>query len=198
MNHVDTQLAETSPTVESTSMAEEAASPWWRDAVVYQVYIRSFADADGDGVGDIAGIRSRLPYLHELGIDALWITPWYLSPQADGGYDVTDYRQIDPLFGTLADAEALIREAHGYGIRIIPDIVPKHTSIEHEWFQAAVAAGPGSPERELFGFRPGRGENGELPEQLDLRIRWTRLDPRHRAGRHAGRVVRPHPRPLPA
>lgn len=136
---------------------------WWRDAIVYQVYIRSFADGNGDGNGDIEGIRSRLPYLADLGVDALWITPWYLSPQSDGGYDVTDYRQIDPLYGTVDDATRLIAEAHAYGIRIIPDIVPKHTSIDHESFRAALAAGPGAPERERYFFRPGRGSDGELP-----------------------------------
>jgi alpha-glucosidase len=124
-----------------------AAAPWWRRAVVYQVYIRSFADGNGDGVGDIAGIRSRLPYLAGLGVDALWITPWYPSPMADGGYDVADHRAIDPLFGTLADAEALIREAHGLGIRLMLDIVPNHTSSEHPWFREALASAAGSPAR---------------------------------------------------
>ena len=101
------------------------ASPdWWRRAVVYQAYIRSFADGDGDGICDIAGIRSRLPYLRDLGVDAVWITPWYPSPMADGGYDVADYRDIDPLFGAIEDADALVREAHGHGLRVILDIVP--------------------------------------------------------------------------
>ncbi|GAB3586766.1 glycoside hydrolase family 13 protein [Amycolatopsis endophytica] len=126
---------------------------WWRDAVIYQVYIRSFADGSGDGVGDLAGIRAKLPYLAGLGVDALWITPWYPSPMTDGGYDVADYRDIDPVFGTLADAEALLREAHRHGLRIIVDIVPNHTSDRHPWFQAALAAGPGSPERERYVFR---------------------------------------------
>ncbi|WP_330276486.1 glycoside hydrolase family 13 protein [Lentzea sp. NBC_00516] len=139
------------------------SADWWRDAVIYQIYPRSFADGDGDGVGDLAGVRSRLPYLASLGVDALWFTPWYASPLADGGYDVADYRAIDPAFGDLAEAERLIAEAAGLGIRTIVDVVPNHVSDQHAWFQAALAAGPGSPERERFWFRPGRGEHGELP-----------------------------------
>ncbi|MFD7470104.1 glycoside hydrolase family 13 protein [Streptomyces tendae] len=136
---------------------------WWRDAVIYQVYPRSFADGDGDGTGDLAGVRANLPYLAQLGVDAVWFTPWYSSPLVDGGYDVADYRTIDPAFGTLDDAEKLISEAAEHGIKVIVDIVPNHVSDQHAWFQAALAAGPGSPERKLFHFRPGRGENGELP-----------------------------------
>ena len=150
----------------STPSAPPASSPssdWWRSAVTYQLYIRSFADADGSGLGDVGGIRSRLPYLAELGVDAIWINPWYPSPQADGGYDVADYRNVEPAFGTLDDAQLLIDEAHAAGIRVILDIVPNHTSDEHPWFQAALAAGPGSPERGRYLFRPGLGENGELP-----------------------------------
>jgi alpha-glucosidase len=142
---------------------ELPALPWWRSAAVYQIYPRSFTDASGDGVGDIAGIRARLPYLAALGVDALWISPWYRSPMCDGGYDVADYRDIDPLFGTTADAEALIADAHAQGIRVIVDIVPNHCSDQHPWFTAALAAGPGSPERDLFLFREGRGEHGGLP-----------------------------------
>jgi alpha-glucosidase len=138
-------------------------SPWWRDAVIYEVYLRSFADGNGDGVGDLAGLRSRLPYLRELGVDALWITPWYPSPMADGGYDVADFRDIDPVFGTLGEAERLIAEAHQHGLRVIPDIVPNHTSDRHAWFRAALAAGPGSPERARYLFRPGRGPDGAEP-----------------------------------
>lgn len=138
-------------------------APWWRSAVIYQVYIRSFADGNGDGVGDIAGLRSRLPYLKSLGVDAVWINPWYKSPMADHGYDVADFRAVDPLFGTLADAERFIEEAHAHGIRVIPDIVPNHTSDQHAWFQAALAAGPGSAERERYVFRPGRGPDGAQP-----------------------------------
>jgi alpha-glucosidase len=137
--------------------------PWWRNAAIYQVYLRSFADGNGDGVGDIAGVRARLPYLSGLGIDAIWFNPWYPSPMADGGYDVADYRDIDPMFGTLGEAEQLIAEAHDLGIRVIIDIVPNHCSDRHAWFQGALAAGPGSAERERFWFRPGRGAGGELP-----------------------------------
>lgn len=136
---------------------------WWRDAVVYQIYPRSFADGDGDGTGDVAGIISRLDHVVELGVDAIWISPWYPSPLADGGYDVADYRDIDPRFGTLAQADELIEAAHGRGLRVIIDLVPNHSSDEHPWFQAALAAGPGSPERDRYIFRDGRGDNGELP-----------------------------------
>ncbi len=139
------------------------AGPWWRDAVVYQIYIRSFADGNGDGIGDIAGLRSRLPYLHRLGIEAIWITPWYLSPQSDHGYDVTSYFVIDPLFGTVDDAEALFADAHALGIRVIVDIVPKHTSNEHPWFKAALAGAQGGRERALYYFRRGRGPDGSAP-----------------------------------
>jgi alpha-glucosidase len=141
--------------------------PWWRSAVIYQVYVRSFAAGSGpagdSGVGNLAGVRSRLSYLADLGIDAIWFNPWYPSPMADAGYDVADYRAIDPLFGTLDEAEKLIAEAHQLGIRIILDIVPNHGSDVQPWFTAALAAPPGSPERDRFIFRPGRGRGGELP-----------------------------------
>jgi len=136
---------------------------WWRSAVIYQVYIRSFADGDGDGIGDIAGIRARLPYLADLGVDALWINPWYPSPMADGGYDVSDYRAIEPLFGSLEDAAALVDEAHAHGLRVILDLVPNHTSDQHAWFQAALASQPGSAERARYLFRDGRGPDGADP-----------------------------------
>ncbi|RAO06313.1 glycoside hydrolase family 13 protein [Micromonospora saelicesensis] len=129
--------------------------------MIYQVYPRSFADGNGDGIGDIAGIRSRLNHLSALGVDAIWFSPWYPSPMADAGYDVSDYRDIDPVFGTLAEVEALIAEAHALGIRTIVDVVPNHCSDAHPWFQAALAGGPGAPERDLFWFRPGRGPNGD-------------------------------------
>ncbi|MGI8666577.1 MAG: glycoside hydrolase family 13 protein [Jatrophihabitans sp.] len=136
---------------------------WWRNAVIYQIYLRSFADADGDGNGDLAGVRARLGYLSELGVDAIWFTPWYVSPLSDGGYDVADYRRIDPAFGDLAQAEALIAEAAAVGIRTIVDIVPNHVSDQHPRFQRALAAEPGAAERELFWFRAGRGHGGSEP-----------------------------------
>ena len=139
------------------------SNPWWRHAVVYQVYIRSFKDGNGDGTGDIAGLRARLGYLRDLGVDAIWVNPWYVSPLHDGGYDVADYRQIDPRFGTLEDAEAFIAEAGDQGIRVLVDLVPNHTSWEHRWFKAALAAGPGSPERDRYHFAPGRGRDGSEP-----------------------------------
>jgi alpha-glucosidase len=130
-----------------------ATGPWWKDAVTYQVYVRSFADSDGDGVGDLPGITSRLPYLRDLGVDALWITPFYTSPQHDHGYDVADYCDVDPLFGDLAAADELLTTAHDLGLKVVVDLVPNHTSDEHAWFQAALAAGPGSPERARYLFR---------------------------------------------
>jgi alpha-glucosidase len=128
-------------------------NPWWHDAVVYEIYVRSFADASGDGIGDLAGIRSRLPYLAELGVDAIWLTPFYPSPMADGGYDVADYRDVDPLFGTLADFDELVAETHAHGLRFIVDIVPNHSSSAHPWFQKALASTKGSQERDRYVFR---------------------------------------------
>ncbi|MFK4730803.1 alpha-amylase family glycosyl hydrolase, partial [Agromyces mediolanus] len=138
-------------------------SEWWRTAVIYQIYPRSFADANGDGMGDLAGIASRLDALAELGVDAIWLSPFYTSPQHDAGYDVADYRDVDPRFGTLADFDAMLAAAHGRGIRVIVDLVPNHSSNEHDWFQQALAAAPGSAERARYLFRDGRGESGELP-----------------------------------
>ncbi|WP_123740257.1 glycoside hydrolase family 13 protein [Salana multivorans] len=154
-----TQLCRTSP----VSAPRSEPHLWWQTAVVYQVYPRSFADSDGDGYGDLPGITKRLGHLSRLGVDALWLSPFYRSPQHDAGYDVADYRDIDPLFGSLADADALIERAHQLGLRVVVDLVPNHTSDEHVWFQAALAAGPGSPERARYIFRDGRGEHGELP-----------------------------------
>ena len=142
-----------STTVET---AEAVSTDWWRSAVVYQLYIRSFADGNGDGVGDIAGIRARLGHLRDLGVDAVWINPWYPSPMADAGYDVSDYRAIEPAFGTSEEAAALIEEAHANGLRVLLDIVPNHTSDQHEWFQAALRGDADARARYLF--RPGRGD----------------------------------------
>lgn len=140
-----------------------STTPWWRRAVTYQVYPRSFADGNGDGTGDIAGIRSRLPYLQALGVDAIWVSPWYVSPLHDGGYDVADYRDIDPRFGTLEEATELFSEAAEHGIRVIVDLVPNHTSSEHPWFREALASPPGSAARARYHFLPGKGPHGSLP-----------------------------------
>ena len=152
---------------------------WWRDAAIYQLYVRSFADGNGDGIGDLAGARAHLGHLAALGIDAIWFNPWYPSPMADAGYDISDYRSIEPVFGTLAEADALITEAHELGIKIIIDVVPNHSSDRHPWFAAALAAGPGSAERSRFWFRPGRGINGSLPPNNWQSIfggpAWTRV-----------------------
>ncbi|MFE0683379.1 glycoside hydrolase family 13 protein [Streptomyces sp. NPDC058961] len=156
----------------------KTGTQWWRDAVIYQVYPRSFADGNGDGMGDLEGVRARLPYLRDLGVDAVWLSPFYASPQADAGYDVADYRAIDPMFGTLLDADALIRDAHELGLRIITDLVPNHSSDQHEWFKRALAEGPGSPLRARYHFRPGKGEDGQLPpndwESIFGGPAWTR------------------------
>ncbi|MGO3153402.1 MAG: glycoside hydrolase family 13 protein [Galactobacter sp.] len=136
---------------------------WWRQAVVYQVYPRSFADETGDGLGDIKGVTSRIPYLSRLGVDAVWLSPFYPSALADGGYDVADYRNVDPRLGTLEDFDAMVAAAHSAGLKIIVDIVPNHTSNDHVWFQEALAAPPGSAARNRYIFHDGAGENGELP-----------------------------------
>jgi alpha-glucosidase len=138
-------------------------TPWWRDAVFYQVYPRSFADSDGDGVGDLGGVLARLDHLGRLGVDAIWLNPVMVSPMADHGYDVADPRDVDPLFGGLPALDALIAAAHARGIRITMDLVPNHTSSQHPWFRAAIAAGPGSPERRRYIFRDGTGPGGAAP-----------------------------------
>ncbi len=155
------------------------STDWWRTAVIYQVYPRSFADSDGDGIGDLPGITARLDALSELGIDAIWLSPFMTSPQRDAGYDVADYCDVDPLFGTLADFDALVAAAHARGIRVVADLVPNHSSSEHPWFQEALAAGPGSIERARYVFRDGRGAAGELPPNNWLSVfggpAWTRV-----------------------
>lgn len=143
-------------------MNSSNSAEWWRSAVIYQIYPRSFADANGDGLGDLPGITSRLSALKSLGIDAIWLSPFMTSPQKDAGYDVADYCDVDPIFGTLDDFDAMTAKAHEYGIRVIVDLVPNHSSDAHPWFQAALAAAPGSPERARYMFRDGKGKNGEL------------------------------------
>jgi alpha-glucosidase len=141
--------------------ADDAA--WWRQAVVYQVYPRSFADANGDGIGDLPGIRSRVGYLQSLGVDAVWLSPFYPSALADGGYDVDDYRNVDPRLGTLDDFDDLVEALHAVGIRVVVDIVPNHTSDRHEWFVEALASPKGSAARDRYIFRDGTGPDGSLP-----------------------------------
>ncbi|HEY4456778.1 MAG TPA: glycoside hydrolase family 13 protein [Pseudonocardiaceae bacterium] len=143
--------------------ARPEESTWWRDAVFYQVYVRSFADSNADGIGDLEGIRSRLGYLELLGINAVWLTPFYPSPMADHGYDVADPRDVDPVFGDLDAFDRLVADARKHRIRVVIDLVPNHTSNRHPWFAAAIAAGPGSPERERYIFREGRTYDGSEP-----------------------------------
>ncbi|HEV7849402.1 MAG TPA: glycoside hydrolase family 13 protein [Mycetocola sp.] len=143
-------------------MNSSNSTEWWRSAVIYQIYPRSFADANGDGLGDLPGITSRLAELQSLGVDAIWLSPFMTSPQKDAGYDVADYCDVDPIFGTLDDFDAMTSQAHAYGIRVIVDLVPNHSSDAHPWFQAALAAEPGSPERARYMFRDGKGENGDI------------------------------------
>jgi alpha-glucosidase len=182
-------MATTEPTTPTTALplgatvhvGSDAAREWWRDAVIYQVYPRSFADGDGDGIGDIPGITSKLDHLKNLGVDAVWLSPFYRSPQKDAGYDVADYRDVDPLFGTLADFDTMLAGAHDRGMRVIVDLVPNHTSDQHAWFQEALAAAPGSPERARYVFRDGRGPAGDEPPNNWQSIfggpAWTRLAP---------------------
>ncbi|MGC5221579.1 glycoside hydrolase family 13 protein [Micromonospora sp. DT81.3] len=149
--------------LQTEASLDSEKAPWWRQAAVYQVYPRSFADADGDGLGDIPGIASKADYLAELGIDAVWLSPFYPSELADGGYDVADYRNVDPRLGTLADFDALVAALHARGIRVVVDIVPNHTSDRHVWFEEALASAPGSAARERYIFREGTGPDGALP-----------------------------------
>ncbi len=171
---------QTSPSTLAAIGESRPGAEWWRTAVIYQIYPRSFADASGDGIGDLPGITSRLDDLASLGIDAVWLSPFFTSPQKDAGYDVADYRDVDPLFGTLGDFDDMLEAAHARGIRVIIDLVPNHSSDKHVWFQQALAAAPGSPERARYMFRDGQGENGELPpnnwESVFGGPAWTRVE----------------------
>ena len=156
------QLLDASPGPTASAVARDDAT-WWRQAVVYQVYPRSFADSDGDAIGDLPGITSRIGHLQALGVDAVWLSPFYPSALADGGYDVDDHRAVDPVLGTLEQFDEMVAALHGAGIRVVVDIVPNHTSDRHAWFRDALAAAPGAPERDRYVFLPGLGEDGELP-----------------------------------
>ncbi|ROO58474.1 alpha-glucosidase [Micromonospora sp. Llam0] len=164
----------------STRTRDGAGTEWWREAVIYQIYPRSFADSDGDGIGDLPGVVDRLDDLVALGIDAIWLSPFYPSPQADAGYDVADYRDVDPIFGRLTDADRLIAEAHRRGLRVIVDLVPNHTSSAHPWFVEALGAEPGSAARDRYVFRDGRGQHGDRPPNSWRSVfggpAWTRTD----------------------
>jgi alpha-glucosidase len=154
----------------------DTGGQWWRTSVLYQIYVRSFADTDGDGLGDLSGIRSRLPYVRDLGVDGIWLTPFYPTPDADHGYDVSDYENVDPRFGSLGDFEALVSDAHELALRVIVDIVPNHTSNEHPWFRSALAD-PNGPDRARYVFRPGR--DGGPPNNWESAFggpAWTRDD----------------------
>ncbi|MFY9304737.1 MAG: glycoside hydrolase family 13 protein [Rhodoluna sp.] len=166
--------------MDSNVLHKSIQSPeWWREAVIYQIYPRSFADGNGDGMGDLLGVTQRLESLASLGIDAIWFSPFFKSPQKDAGYDVADYKTIDPLFGTNQDFDDLLAKAKTLGIRIIVDLVPNHSSSEHELFQAALKSASSSPERDMYIFRDGKGENGELPpnnwESVFGGNAWTRI-----------------------
>ena len=153
---------------------------WWRSGVIYQIYPRSFADSNGDGMGDLNGISANLEKLSELGIDAIWLSPFYTSPQKDAGYDVADYRAVDPLFGTLEDFDRMLEKAHNLGLRVMIDLVPNHSSDQHEWFQKALKAEKNSPERGYYHFMDGKGKNGELPPNNWVSMfggpAWTRIE----------------------
>ena len=163
-----------------TPSAIQAGQEWWRNAVIYQIYPRSFADGNGDGMGDLKGVEGRLESLSELGVDAIWFSPFMSSPQKDAGYDVSDYTDIDPLFGTLEDFDSVLSKAHDLGLKVIVDLVPNHSSSEHPLFKAALRAGKGSPERSYYHFADGKGKDGELPPNNWQSVfggpAWTRID----------------------
>jgi alpha-glucosidase len=165
--------------VEPAQTPHEEPSAWWRDAVVYQVYVKSFADADGNGIGDLDGVTSRLPYLAELGVDAIWLSPCFPTPDRDGGYDVADYLDIAEVYGGLPALDRLLAAAHEVDLRVMLDIVPNHCSSEHAWFQAALREGPGGEHRNRFLFRDGRGADGSEPpnnwQSLFGGSAWTRV-----------------------
>jgi len=154
-------------------------SQWWRSGVIYQIYPRSFLDSNGDGMGDLPGIAKGLPALKELGVDAVWLSPFYRSPQKDAGYDVSNYVDVDPIFGALEDFDLLLDSAHQLGLRVMIDLVPNHSSDQHEWFQRALTSPKGSPERNFYHFKDGKGENGELPPNNWVSMfggpAWTRV-----------------------
>lgn len=156
-----------------------ATREWWRSAVIYQIYPRSFSDANGDGIGDLPGILEHLDYVHALGVDAIWLSPFFRSPQADSGYDISDFRDVDELFGSLSDFDCLLTRAHELELRVVVDLVPNHTSSAHPWFRAALSSAPGSVERARYQFRDGRGEAGSTPpnnwQSLFSGPAWTRL-----------------------
>jgi alpha-glucosidase len=176
---VDRAWSSVLPVAQPVHAADRPDAPWWRHAVIYQVYPRSFADFDGNGIGDLPGITAHLDHLVALGVDAVWLSPFYPSPQADAGYDVSDYRDVDPIFGRLADFDALLAAARSRGLRVIIDLVPNHTSDAHPWFQAALAAPPGAAERARYIFRAGRGADGSEPPNDWTSVfggsAWTRL-----------------------
>ncbi|MGW7674313.1 glycoside hydrolase family 13 protein [Streptomyces sp. NPDC054775] len=161
------------------SLARPQTRPWWRDAVVYQVYIRSFLDSTGDGVGDLAGVRAGLPYLSKLGVDGIWLSPFYPSPQHDHGYDVANYVDVDPVYGDLEEFDRTVTDAHRLGMKVVVDVVPNHCSIEHPWFRAALADLPGGRARQMFHFADGRGPDGSEPPNNWRAMfggpAWTRL-----------------------
>src|SRR6202162_3541455 len=134
------------------------ARQWWQYAVFYEIYPRSFADSNNDGIGDLNGVTSKLDYLQRLGVNAIWITPCYPSPQVDFGYDVSDYENIDPMYGTLADFDHLIAESKAHGINVIMDFVPNHTSDQHKWFEESKSSRT-SPKRDWYIWRDGKGPN---------------------------------------